>query len=480
MTTEDKTFEIPTVLVLFGITGDLVQKKILKALYKLYRDGYLPEKFQIFGFARKDFDDESLRNYLCDLMKAQSFDHEDEWESFLSMFYYVQGTFEDHAAYDQLADRLGLVDDEWSYCTNKLFYLAVPPKYDEVIVRNLSDSHLTKPCSEEEGYTRVILEKPFGSDYESAQKLDELLGDLFKEEQIYRVDHYLAKETVRNILAFRFGNSFLAPAWNPGSIAEIEVNMFETFDVSERVEFYDSIGAFRDFGKNHMLQLLALFAMHHPNSLDADEIRSKRAEVFDCLTHLNSEQVKIHSRRGQYEGYSELEGTAKDTQTETFFEVRSELTEGPLKGVPFVLRHGKALNSDIKEIKVTFKRSESMALFGDEKTRIDNHDYENVLHYHIHPDESIKIRFYVKKPGYMDQLDRQNFGFSYEQAYGKDSTIDAYEQLLYDIVKGDQTLFVSTEEIMKQWAFVDTLLKTWKEGQPELFIYKKGTMPSEL
>lgn len=476
-TKETSKFHIPTVMVLLGITGDLVRRKILHSLFSLYTKNLLPDKFIVYGFARKDHTDETIREYLRQIMVEKDFDHEETWDSFLNMFHYVQGTFDNTSTYEMLAERMGLVDDEWSVCSNKLFYLAVPPTHYETIIHNLSSTHLTKPCSDDEGYTRVILEKPFGSDYASAHALDELLGKLFKEEQIYRVDHYLGKETVRNILAFRFGNSFLAPNWTAEHIQRIEINMFEKIDVNERADFYDSIGAFRDFGKNHMMQLLALFTMDSPESLDAHDIRKRRTEVFDCLCPMSEEDVAQHTKRGQYVGYSETEGVAENSQTETFFEVHTSLTKGPLANVPVTFKHGKALNSDIKEIKVVFNRCASMELFGDRDMMIDDHHYENVLHYHIHPDESVKIRFFVKKPGHKDELDRQNFGFSYEETYGEDPGIEAYEQLLMDIIEGDQTLFVSTDEILTQWQFVQPLLNAWKKGRPELTKYEKGTMP---
>lgn len=467
-------------MVLLGITGDLVRKKILHALFSLYTKGMLPDMFHVYGFARRDYTDDSIREYLRHIMVEKKFDHEDRWEEFLNMFHYVQGTFNDDSAYANLAERIGLVEDTWSYCSNKLFYLAVPPKHYETIVQNLSLSHLTKPCSEKEGFTRVILEKPFGSDYHTAFELDRLLGELLKEEQIYRVDHYLGKETVRNILAFRFGNSFFAPNWSHKHIECIEVNMFEKIDVQDRVEFYDAIGAFRDFGKNHMMQLFALFSMEAPASLHADEIRRRRADVFECLCCLTQEESVQKSRRGQYKGYRDQEGVADDSDTETYFEVATTMEAGLLKGVPVHFRHGKALESNIKEIKITFKRSASMDLFGKREDLIDDRLYQNVLHYHIHPDESIKMRFYVKQPGHVDVLDRQNFGFSYDETYGRGAGIEAYEQLLMDIIEGDQTLFVSTDEILKQWQFVEPLLKAWEGGKPELFMYEKGTMPEFL
>ncbi len=480
MNKSEHKFDIPTVMILLGITGDLVRRKILHALFKLYKGRFLPEKFQVYGFARRDYTDETIREYLRQIMVEKEFGDEHLWDDFLDMFFYQQGTFDNDSSYDQLAKRMGLIDENWSICSNKLFYFAVPPKHYETIIMKLDSSHLTKPCSEDEGFTRVILEKPFGSDYESAHRLDQLLGDTFKEEQIYRVDHYLGKETVRNILAFRFGNSFLAPNWTPQGIKCIEVNMYETIDVSERVEFYDDIGAFRDFGKNHMMQLLALFTMSHPESFDPEEIRTKRSEVFDCLRCLKPEDIAQQSARAQYEGYTDTEGVAPDSMTETYFEVKTQLQSGPLKGVPVIFRHGKALKKDLKEVKVTFSRNASMDLFGNVDDNIDNRRYENVLHYHISPDESIKIRFFVKKPGHKDHLDRQNFGFSYEDVYGKDAGVEAYEQLLLDIVEGDQTLFVSTKEIMKQWQFVEPLLKTWKTGLPKMKTYKRGTLPNLL
>ena len=242
-------FELPTVFVILGVTGDLVKKKILRALYHLYHKNRLPKKFLVYGFSRRDFDDHMLKNYLLEIMKKNNFKEPEKYDFFLDAFHYVKGDFLQIDAYSKLAKTLGNIDGEWRICSNKLFYLAVPPSVYSSIITNLHDSGLTAPCSPEEGWTRVILEKPFGTDLKTAIDLDRQLGKLFKEEQIYRVDHYLAKETVKNILVFRFSNTFLTPAWNNKYIEKIEVKLLEKIDIAGRGAFYDRVGALRDVGK---------------------------------------------------------------------------------------------------------------------------------------------------------------------------------------------------------------------------------------
>lgn len=468
----DTKFSLPTVFVLFGITGDLVRRKILLSLYSLYCKNLLPEKLQIYGFSRRDFDDESLRNYLRTIMQESSFGKKDKYEEFLNKFYYVRGNFTECSGYEELAGKLGHLNDEWRVCANKLFYLAVPPKYYKSILNNLSDTDLTEPCSSKEGFTRVVLEKPFGRDLQTARSLDELLGKLFKEEQIYRVDHYLGKETVRNILAFRFSNSFLSPSWNNTHIEKIEVKMAEKLQVEKRGEFYDAVGALRDVGQNHVLQLLALFTMETPESFDADRVRVKRAESLKQLKNLSYDDVLAHTVRGQYEGYRNEEGVESDSQTETYFHIKTTFSGGAVKGVPIYLESGKALDSDRKEVLITFKHEEPCLC-------PTGQHYENVLRYTITPTEKIAIQFMVKKPGYTYELVKKDFGFDYSEEYSQQEFIPPYEQLLLDIVRGDQTLFVSTDEILTQWSFVEPILQTWRKGNPELMEYAPGSRPQD-
>ncbi len=461
-------FELPTIFVIFGVTGDLVKKKILKALYHLYRKKRLPERFRVYGFSRRDFDDAMLRSYLREIMVDQKYKEIEKFDEFLASFYYVKGDFNAKSAYDDLAKTLGRIDGEWRICSNKLFYLAVPPTSYSDIVTNLHSSGLTEPCSPEEGWTRVILEKPFGTDLTTALELDKQLGTLFKEEQIYRVDHYLGKETVKNILVFRFSNSFLTPSWNKNYIEKIEVRLLEHLDVQGRGDFYDKVGALRDVGQNHMLQLLGLFIMAHPYKFIPEDIKNKRSEALASLHIMDASEVGKQTFRGQYNGYLQEKGVHPNSQTETYFRIvaRSDLPD--FDGVPLILESGKALEHELIEVIVTFKET-PLSLYGIEG------EQKNTLHYHIRPDEKITMKFFAKKPGFSNETAEHELGFDYNEAYSKELFVDDYESLLFDIIRGDQTLFVSTQEILSEWQFIEPIIKTWRDqNTPELFEYEKG------
>lgn len=461
-------FEIPTIFVIFGVTGDLVKKKILKALYHLYRKKRLPEKFRVYGFSRRTLDDEKLKIYLREIMRENAFKDEDKYEDFLSAFYYIQGDFNERSAYDDLAHTLGMVDGNWHICSNKLFYLAVPPVSYKQIITNLHASGLTKPCSPSEGWTRVILEKPFGTDLTTARDLDTLLGTLFREEQIYRVDHYLGKETVKNILVFRFSNSFLTPAWNRNYIEKIHIRLLEQVDIAGRGRFYDKVGALRDVGQNHMLQLASLFIMDQPSKFVPEDIKNKRSEALASLTIMDDAEVVNKTVRGQYEGYLREEGVDAHSQTETYFSIEASSTLSQFEGVPIILESGKAQECEMIEVIVTFKET-PWCLYDIEG------EQNNTLHYHIKPEEKISMKFFAKKPGYTLEIAEHELGFDYKKAYDKELFIDDYESLLFDIIKGDQTLFVSTEEIMSEWRFIEPIIKVWSTKKlPPLIPYHKG------
>lgn len=461
-------FQLPTIFVIFGITGDLMKKKILLSLYSLYIKGLLPQRFQVVGFARKPYTDDTIREYLKEIMNINNMPHVQKYDEFLEHFFYVQGDFDTEESYTKLAAVLGRVDDEWKICTNKLFYLAVPPKNYWDILNYLHSSDLTIPCSPEEGWTRVILEKPFGTDLKGAEELDALLGQLFKEEQIYRVDHYLAKETVRNILAFRFSNSLLTPAWNKDNIEKIEIKLLEGNTVGTRGEFYDKVGALRDVGQNHVLQMLALFTMDNPGAFNAEQIRAKRSEALSKLRIFSKEEVIQNTARGQYVGYKQEKGISEQSTTETYFKLKACIDNEKFKGVPIYLESGKGFTTSHTEIIVTFKHPHPCLCPKDEH-------FQNTLHYYIQPEEKFTISFLVKKPGYEYSIIKKYFEFDYGKLYEEGEFIEAYEQLLLDIVKGDQTLFVSTEEIMSQWRFIEPIEKAWEEtNKPKVFMYELG------
>ena len=464
---------MPTVFVILGATGDLMRQKLIPALFHLYYEGHLPKFFQVVGFARDELSKEEFQRMVQEMTQAKVQASPEEIDVFSKFFVYQQGTFEEKEGYKKLAEFLGMRDDEWKVCSNKLFYLAVPPEHYKTIFQNLHATGLTKPCSPEEGWTRVIVEKPFGKDLKTAQELDRMLGKLFREEQIYRMDHYLGKETVQNILAFRFSNSFLEPAWNKDWIESITIRLRYPEDIEGRGAFYDGIGALRDVGQSHMLQLLALFLMENPITFEGDAVRKARAEVLRSLVIPEAGKLASQTIRGQYEGYTKEPNVAQDSKTETYFRITTSLNHPRWKGVKVILENGKAMAKEDGSVEVVFLHR-SPCLCPDP-----NNHQKNVLRYEIQPTEQIIMKFWVKRPGSTMQIEERNFTFDYKQAFKGEEFADAYERLLYNIIQGDQTLFVSTEEIMASWKFVDAILRGWEKTNAPLVVYPRGALVIE-
>jgi glucose-6-phosphate 1-dehydrogenase len=461
----------PTVLVVFGATGDLMERKIVPSLYYLFEKGHLPERFRVIGVARRDIGDHGLRGAVSDTVKRHAArpPKPADLESFARLFTYQRGEFHDMAAYGQLVDDLNAIDDEWGVCSNKLFYLAVPPSSYRTIFESLAGSGLTASCAETGpggrpgGWTRVIVEKPFGRDAKTAQELDELLGTLFEERQIYRIDHYLAKEMLQGIMNFRFSNNLLEPSWDARAIERIEINLLETLGVEGRGAFYDGVGALRDIGQNHLLQMLALITMQQPVAMDADSIRASRYAALRGLRRMTSDQVTRHTFRAQYEGYRDAEGVAADSSTETFFRVATQLHAPGWEGVPVILQGGKSVATVRKDIVVTFRHPHPCLC--------DGVHAQNKVTFTLEPMESIRIRFWTKKPGFADSLEGRDFNFFLYEKEEKAQYVEEYAKLLADAIAGDQTLFVSTREVKAMWEFIDPIVEAWEAGAAPLERY---------
>lgn len=460
---------LPTIFVVFGVTGDLARRKLLPAFWHLFQHGMLPPLLQIIGFARQNLSRDVFRSLVAEIVgPLETKEQQEQLKLFLQLFYYQSGLFEDASGYAALAKTLGKQDEVWNTCANKLFYLAAAPTHYKTIFQNLADSGLTIPCSSDEGWTRVIVEKPFGRDLQTAQELDGMLGRLFREEQIYRIDHYLGKDTVQNILAFRFSNSFLEPAWDARSIASIHIKVAEELEIAGRAAFYDEIGALRDFGQNHILQMLALFTMQHPGAFDAASIRTERTKILESLEAMDEQDVARHTVRGQYEGYKSIEGVSENSQTETYFRLQTSIASSHWRGVPITLECGKALDTSSVEVIVTF-RHQTPCLCPPGK------HYTNTLRYRIQPEEGISMSFWAKKPGQEMVIEQKDFTFDYRQAFEGKEFVNAYAKLLLDAIAGDQTLFVSTDEIMASWRFIDPIIEAWNKGAAPLQPYSIGS-----
>ncbi|MDY0087415.1 MAG: glucose-6-phosphate dehydrogenase [Coriobacteriia bacterium] len=455
----------PTTLTVFGATGDLMARKIVPALFYLRGKGALPERFAVVGFSRRDWSDAHMQQRAEEIL-AEKFPGAAQAEvtEFVKAFTYVRGAFEDESAYQVLASHLQAIDDGWDVCANKLFYLAVPPEHYRHILGRLSTSGLTEPCSDDEGWTRVLVEKPFGNDARTSQDLDEFLGSLFREEQIYRIDHYLAKEMLQSIMNFRFTNNLFEPSWNRNTIESIEISLLESIGVEQRGRFYDGVGALRDVGQNHLLQMLALVTMDQPSSRDAEAIRESRARLLRSLRPPTAEEVARSSFRAQYEGYRDIDGVDPDSDTETYFRLDFEMVGRRWAGVPVSFSAGKRLGEPCKEIIVTFRQPDPCLCDP-------NQDHRNRVTFRLEPTDSIEIEFWPKRPGFDYEVERRTFDFFLYEKEEKTQYVEEYAKLLLDAIDGDQTLFVSTDEVAAMWAFIDPVFRAWHEGVVGLETY---------
>lgn len=445
-------------------------KKIVPALFHLYKKGKFPKLFRIIGFSRRKITEAEFIHFVRDILTKHSKNSiaREDLDKFLAYFLYQQGDFEDIASYKTLASRMGIIDGEWNVCSNKLFYLAVPPHYYKGIFEHLSSSGLTIPCGPDEGWTRVIVEKPFGKDLKTAEELDALLGKLFREEQIYRIDHYLAKEMLQNILTFRFANDLFEEEWGNNIIERINIRTWESIGVEGRGRFYDGIGALRDVGQNHLLQMLALVTMDRPSSQDTESIREKRAEILSTLEVLTPDEIKNMTFRGQYVGYKNIEGVAKTSETETFFRTYVRLASARWRGVEIMLEAGKRLPLK-KEIEIIFKHTTPCMCPAGES------HFQNKMIIGIEPKEGIVIEFWSKKPGLEHGYAKRKFNFILRRVNERVQYVEEYEKLLLDCISGNQVLFLSTPEITASWRYIDPIIKEWQKDVVPLTSYKPDT-----
>ena len=481
----------PTIFIILGITGDLAQRKLLPALLSLYVKKQLPAKFAVVGFSRRHFSREEFRLHIRENMHVAPGQYrEEDIKHFLDHMSYEQGFFDAEQSYANLAFRLKTIDDGFHQCSNKLFHLAVAPSFYESILDRLAKSGLTVPCDDNMGWTRVLVEKPFGHDTETAKKLDAKLGKLFKEEQIFRIDHYLAKEAIQNIISFRFANTLFEPLWSAAHIDKVHIKLLEKNDIEGRGSFYDGVGALKDVGQNHILQMLAIVAMEKPRTFDAGAVRKARAQALAALRPITKKTIGRSSVRGQYEGYSKETGVKGGTQTETYFRLEAHVDNKRWKGVPFFLESGKAMSENRCEIDIYFKCTHHKNRFGFRAPVAASTvpkgqatlDQQNVLTFRIQPDEGIKIRFWVKKPGFSMAAEPKTLKFKYLEATQLDVLPDAYEHVLFDAIRGDQMLFTSTDEVLAAWKFITPVITAWHtDGAAKgaaavpLTLYKKGS-----
>lgn len=454
---------IPTVFVVLGATGDLMMKKIVPALFSLHEKNKLPAKFKLLGVSRRPWSDVDFRDHVRSILEVKAPAAKTaSVESFLKFAVYHKLSFHERGDYDALRLSLRDIDDQWGVCSNKLFYLSVPPQFYDVILDHLHASRLTESCSAEEGWTRVVVEKPFGSDEKSAKALDARLARLFKEVQIYRVDHYLGKEMLQNILAFRFENNLFEGEWNRHFVERINIRLFESLGVEDRGGFYDGVGALRDVGQNHLLQMLAFVTMERPADMTAPEIRRARAELLDQLEIPSEKDAATRSFRGQYEGYHAAKGVAVESETETYFRLTGFLKGDRWSGVPIVMESGKRMGTPMKEIEIVLRSASGTG----------NDEKRNRVVIRLEPHEGIQVFFNAKKPGLDASTEMRSFNFEFRASGGEHAQYTAeYQKLILDCIAGDQTLFVTSREIAVMWRFTDPFIAVWRKGAVPLRRY---------
>ena len=461
----------PTVFVIFGATGDLARRKIFPALFELKKKGALPDRFAVVAFSRRKWDDTAFREYVREMFGTES--TREEVDAFLGIIRFQHGLFETKDSYAALGGRLADIDGEWKLCTNKLFYLATPPENYESILAHLRSSGLTAPCSPEEGFTRVLIEKPFGKDLKTAEKLDALLGKLFKEEQIYRIDHYLGKEMLQNILHFRFSNNLLEDVWSNKYIERVEIRLWEEKGVETRGAFYDGLGALRDVGQNHLLQMAALVAMEQPAAFIAEAVRANRAAILETMNVLDAKKGAHQTFRAQYRGYRDIAGVKKDSLTETYFKTKLFFDHPRWQGVEFTLESGKRMQEQRKEVVVHFRHQRPCLCPGEEHVH-------NTVQFSVEPKEEIRMNMWAKKPGLTNELEERALVFTYRETSERAQYIEEYKRLLVDAIAGDQTLFLSTNEVTAMWRFIDPIVRAWDKNTVELSLYAPDTFEAVM
>lgn len=461
-------------MVIFGATGDLTARKLMPALYNLIKDKFLPDKFYIVGFGRRPMGSHEFR----DLIKKALFKYfhvtkldEEVWDKLANNLYYHQGVFEEKEPFKKLADLLLSFDREIGACITRYFYLATPPQYYSTIISNLAHSKLAEGCGQGSNkWTRVLIEKPFGRDADDARDLEIQLAKTFEEKQIYRIDHYLGKEAIQNIIAFRFANGIFEPIWNKDYIDHVQITMAETAGVQNRVNFYEGVGALRDVMQNHMLAMLSLVAMEQPRNFAASSVRDARSAALSSIKLIDGDEVDKFVVRGQYEDYRQEEEVAKGSTTETYVAMKVFLEGERWSGVPWYLRTGKRLAKNAVEISIVFKQT-CHILFKE----IGCPEEGNILTMRISPNPGIGMRFILKPPGHTFKLTTANMDFDYKASFQKET--DAYEHILEEIFRGDQMLFNDSAEMKAAWKFINPILKHWEKSSPPKFPnYETGSM----
>ncbi|MGI8683178.1 MAG: glucose-6-phosphate dehydrogenase [Mycobacteriales bacterium] len=467
----------PCALVVFGVTGDLARKKLIPAVYDLGNRGLLPPGFVLLGFSRRDWGDKDFEALAREAAKdhARTEFREDVWRRIAESIRFVPGSFDDDAAFDTLAETLIELEDSHGIDGNAAFYLSIPPSAFPTVLKQLDRTRMADN-SERGGWRRVVVEKPFGTDLASSRELNELVDDVFTAADVFRIDHYLGKETVQNLLALRFANTLFEPTWNCNYVDSVQITMAEDVGIGSRAGFYDATGAARDVLQNHLLQLLALTVMEDPVSFDADSLRTEKLKVLGAISLPTD--LDCYAVRGQYEagwlggqqvsGYRQEKDVPADSRTETYAAVRLGVETRRWGGVPFYLRTGKRLPRRVTEIAVSYKRAPHLPFPANDIEELG----QNQLVVRVQPDEGLTLRFGSKVPGSAMEVRDVAMDFLYGEAF-TESSPEAYERLILDVLLGDATLFPRNEEVEMSWRVIDPLEEFWAGSEPEP--YAAGT-----
>ncbi|MEY3560953.1 MAG: hypothetical protein RL068_105 [Actinomycetota bacterium] len=463
----------PSGLIMFGVTGDLSRKKLLPAIYDLANRGLLPPAFSLVGFARRDWTEDDFQSFVHEAVKAFARTpwSEDVWQQLSKGIRFVSGRHDDPDAFHKLRATVDQLDAERGTAGNHAFYLSIPPRDFPLVVNQLESAGLTQAAPGQ--FRRVVIEKPFGSNLETAKQLNAVVERVFPEDSVFRIDHYLGKETVQNILALRFANQMFEPIWNSKYIDHVQITMAEDIGIGGRAGYYDGIGAARDVIQNHLLQLLALTAMEQPKSFDAADLRSAKEAVLAAV--VIPEDLGKHTARGQYGGgwqggaevlgFVNEEGINPESKTETYAAMRLDVANPRWQGAPFYLRAGKRLGRRVTEIAIVFKRAENQ-LFAHNQTALLG---ENALVIRVQPDEGVTMRFGSKVPGPSMQVRDVTMDFGYGHAFTEDSP-EAYERLILDVLLGEPPLFPRQREVELSWEILDPIVSYWeKNGKPQSY-----------
>ena len=465
----------PCALVVFGITGDLARKKLLPAVYDLANRGLLPTNFALLGFARRDWGDTDFAELARDAARnaARTPWREEVWDQLASSVHFVQGSFDDDNAFDQLADTLNELEGSHGIGGNAAFYLSIPPAMFPVVLKQMQRTGMSE--STPDRWRRVVVEKPFGTDLPSSLELNALVDSVFSADDVFRIDHYLGKETVQNLLALRFANELFEPVWNGHHVDSVQITMAEDVGIGGRAGFYEKTGAARDVLQNHLLQLLALTAMEEPVEFSAEEIRTEKLKVLRAISL--PDDLQTFAVRGQYEqgwlagqrarGYRQEEGVDPHSNTETFAAVRLGVETRRWAGVPFYLRTGKRLPRRVTEIALVFKRAPHLPFAPTDTEELGN----NQLVVRVQPDEGVTLKFGSKVPGSVMEVRDVAMDFLYGEQFTEASP-EAYERLLLDVLLGDATLFPRNAEVEASWRVIDPLEDFWEGTTPH--VYRAG------